>query len=287
MTERPYRDESPQRSPEEAFALLGNETRIDIIRALNETSGETLSFSDLRDRVAVDDSGQFNYHLNKLIGSFVRRTDAGEYELTYAGRQVVGAIFSGTYNQRGPPVSFELDAACESCESPLLVDYERERVTISCSMCEMEHSSFGFPPGAFECRTHEQLLEAFDGWLRAHLATVRKGFCLNCAGPTHGSITDEVEVADLEVGIEQTCERCGERWTLSVGSYLLDHPDVVAFYRDHAIDLAKTLLWKLSWMDRTETTVLSADPWRIQFTIELDGDRLELLVEDDLSVTTV
>lgn len=124
-------------SPGEAFTLLGNETRIDIIRVLGETSDKSLSFSALWDRVNIADSGQFNYHLNKLVGSFVRRTDEAEYELTYTGAQVIGAIFAGTFNQRGLTRSFDLDSACTTCGSVLLVEYEREHVTISCPTCKI------------------------------------------------------------------------------------------------------------------------------------------------------
>ena len=62
--------------PDEAFVTLGNETRIEILRALQDAGGP-LAFSELRDRVGVDDPGQFNYHLGKLAGHFVRKDEGG------------------------------------------------------------------------------------------------------------------------------------------------------------------------------------------------------------------
>ena len=276
-------------SPESAFSLLGNETRVAIIRALGEMSDESLSFSALRDRIAVADSGQFNYHLKKLVGSFVNRTDEGEYELTYAGARVVGAILSGTYNRRGTQTTFELDSICPLCESALSAEYENERVTISCPTCEEQLSTFGFPPGAFENRTSAELTRAFDGWIRTYFSLAATGFCLNCAGRMHGSLTDDSEYTEenQEVCIEYVCERCVEIATTSIRSYLVHQPAVVAFHYDHGIDLDETPAWELPWLRDEQTEILARDPWRVKSVVELDGDRLECVVEDDLSVSVL
>lgn len=60
-------DEPTPLTPEEAFAVLGNEIRVDILRALWE-AGEPLAYSELQERIGVCDSGRFNYHLRKLVG---------------------------------------------------------------------------------------------------------------------------------------------------------------------------------------------------------------------------
>lgn len=64
----------------EAFALLGNETRLAILGALCERidpveSDVAVRFSELCDRVVTTDSGQFTYHLERLTGQFVESTD--------------------------------------------------------------------------------------------------------------------------------------------------------------------------------------------------------------------
>ena len=74
--------------PAEVFATLGNDTRVDILRALLELGADeaAVSFTDLFERVDVDDSANFNYHLRHLTGHFVKRSDDG-YEFRYpAGR---------------------------------------------------------------------------------------------------------------------------------------------------------------------------------------------------------
>lgn len=67
-------------SPVEAFSLLANEDRLAILDALVRAHrrGETpLSFSALRERVGIGDSGRFAYHLRELTGHFVARSSDG------------------------------------------------------------------------------------------------------------------------------------------------------------------------------------------------------------------
>lgn len=79
-------------SPDDAFAVLGNDTRMKILQTLGEAD-EPLRFSELRDRIGVRDSGRFNYHLDKLTGHFITETDDG-YALRPAGTRVVEAVLS-------------------------------------------------------------------------------------------------------------------------------------------------------------------------------------------------
>ena len=81
-------------SAQEAFGLLGNETRVDVLRGLWGVDGGdlptgsdgVLSFSELQRRVGVGNSGQFTYHLSQLVPHFVRETDEG-YRLSRAGTE--------------------------------------------------------------------------------------------------------------------------------------------------------------------------------------------------------
>lgn len=58
-------------SPDGAFRILGEETRMATPRAVWESPDEPVSFSEIRARIGNPDSGQFNYHLNKLEGHFL------------------------------------------------------------------------------------------------------------------------------------------------------------------------------------------------------------------------
>lgn len=75
--------------PTDALAVLGDETRVAILRALAEAD-EPVPFTELRRRAGVDDAGRFNYHLSTLREYFVREEDGG-YALRNAGSRIVAA----------------------------------------------------------------------------------------------------------------------------------------------------------------------------------------------------
>ena len=88
----------------ESLALLSDERRVAIVRELAAAgavpgSTVTISFSELLERVGIRDSGQFNYHLGRLRGRFVDRTDDG-YRLTPTGA-AVGETILGSVEDSG------------------------------------------------------------------------------------------------------------------------------------------------------------------------------------------
>ncbi|MFW6152937.1 MAG: winged helix-turn-helix domain-containing protein [Halobacteriota archaeon] len=85
-------DDDDDAEPPDLFDLLSDATRRRIIEELYVASEPTLRFSELTRRVGVRDSGRFNYHLSRLRGSVVERTDEG-YRLTDRGELVAGAVF--------------------------------------------------------------------------------------------------------------------------------------------------------------------------------------------------
>jgi DNA-binding transcriptional ArsR family regulator len=52
-------------APAEAFSVVANETRLSILEALWRAPHSPVSFSELRQRVGMADSAQFNYHLGR------------------------------------------------------------------------------------------------------------------------------------------------------------------------------------------------------------------------------
>jgi len=124
----------------EAFELLGNETRLAILLVLWEAYDPTandnaVSFSELYDRVEYDTTANFSYHLDKLEGHFVRKTDDG-YVLRRGGRNIVQAIIAGTGLEDPTFEPTEIDASCEICGAPTAVTYEHERAYQICTECE-------------------------------------------------------------------------------------------------------------------------------------------------------
>ncbi|MFC6796021.1 winged helix-turn-helix domain-containing protein [Halobaculum halobium] len=158
--------------PAEAFALLGNETRIDILQSLHEATIERdddrpVAFSELYDRTGLDDSAHFNYHLKQLLDHFVRKVECGDpddgqagsddstgsddcvegYEFRTPGWKVVRSVFAGTFTGRSEVGPFDAPGACYECGGDLVATYANELLTIACSECGRTPVNYSFPPG--------------------------------------------------------------------------------------------------------------------------------------------
>ncbi|SFS11370.1 DNA-binding transcriptional regulator, HxlR family [Halomicrobium zhouii] len=275
--------------PEQAFAVLGDETRVDIVRALAEAQPDALGFSELRARVGVRDSAGFNYHLQKLLDRFVRKGEDG-YELTTAGAQVYGAILSGAYTASlsvdPVPLSADRDV-CPSCGAGLEARYEDERMTVGCVDCDRVVAGCALPPAAVEGRPREEIPAAFGRYLDATLRKSMAGFCTLCSGPTTGRLergsVPSFDVDDFPLAVFR-CERCQNSLQASPGAVLLTHPAVIAFYRDHSVDLRDQPPWHLPFLRREATTVLAEDPLRVRVDVEHGGETLAVTLDEDLSV---
>jgi len=85
------------------FTPLSDETRLRIVFELVLCRSEgptdpTLSFSELRSRVACSDAGRFNYHLGKLRGDLVEKVEEG-YRLTPTGEAVGLTLVAGALDR--------------------------------------------------------------------------------------------------------------------------------------------------------------------------------------------
>ncbi|WP_327054145.1 ArsR/SmtB family transcription factor [Halomicrococcus gelatinilyticus] len=288
--------------PEEVFGSLSNDTRVAVIRALREADGHEATFSDLRETVGVDDPGQFNYHLGKLRGHFVTRTDEG-YELTQAGKQIAGAIASGAYTVRGETDPIALDDPCQVCGGEQTLRYEDEVVRVECDSC-VSTSAFAVPPAAFAGHEREEIPQVASRYLRTTIRQQYNGFCWYCEGrvePSVGTISDidMVEVPSEEVleefvddietipWVQYDCQQCGATATTGLNTVLLNHPAVVAFYHDHGVDVRERLVWEFPPVDDVRMAVRDADPFRASVTYEAGGETLTVVVDETLGVVDV
>ncbi|WP_223302138.1 helix-turn-helix domain-containing protein [Haladaptatus sp. R4] len=161
------RDDDPivtRRSPDEAFGLLGNETRFRILRVLNDADG-SLQFSELRSRVGADDPGGFNYHLGKLTGQFVRETDDG-YAIASPGERIVGAVLSGWLTAEFGAGSVPVDGACIHCGGRLEAVFRDHGITIDCTDCEWAFTDPEIPAGVMEGFDATDAPTVVARWLR-------------------------------------------------------------------------------------------------------------------------
>lgn len=274
--------------PEKAFAALSDPARIEVLRALWEAEDRTATFSELRAAVEMDDSGRFNYHLSKLCDQFISRTDDG-YRLRLAGTRVVGALLSGAYTQTGSMESVAMDQLCPLCGIPLTFQYTDERVVIDCDECNRGTIEIPVPPGVFAGYDHERLPDVAEQYARNLIQQVRTGFCVTCEGRIQPRVSVKTSPSDAEDAyripiVHYECERCGETTNAALGTAFLGHPDVVAFYHDHAIDVRETPLWRFIAVDEDSVRILQEDPLRANVVYTADSDQLTLTVDGNLTV---
>ena len=205
-------------SPEEAFALLGNDTRVGILQALWDAfeSGKgnnALSYSQLFEQVDIRDSGNFSYHLEKLTGPFVRSTDEG-YELKQTGINVVRAVVAGTVVDDPEFGPVRIDTACPICKAPVEIAYADELMTAACTACEGAlrwngESGFLFlglvPPAGIEQREVEEAFQATVVHTFREIAALADDVCPHCAN----SVEMTVDVcSDHAPGSGTLCTTC-------------------------------------------------------------------------------
>lgn len=277
-------------------------------------------FSALQDAADADSSAGFAYHLRQLTGRYVRKVGDGDdegYVLTYAGRKVARAVAAGTYSESVDLAPVPLEDPCPHCGDPALVARCADNVVgIACGACERPVLSLPFPPRGYTERPPEDVPRAFDRYHRHRLALLRDGVCPECAGDVAATVERPVLDGDapadatdpdrrvpgvptgddarsgpsdggatrpadrLQAAFE--CATCGHGVRTPITLALLFHPAVVAFYRDHGVDLDDRPLWSVGpeWRE----SLLSEDPWAVVVSTRLDDQLLELYVDGSLRV---
>jgi hypothetical protein len=288
--ERPSTDDS-QTDP---FELLGNEQRAAIVETLGDARVEsgirpTVSFSELRARSDLDiPSSQFNYHLQRLLGTFVEKTEDG-YRMRVEGRLVYQALRAGTFDRTGPASIHDLDVDCHYCGGTLQATFRDAVARVACRDCDHLYEILGVPPAVLNADATDAV-ERFVGHCRQKRFAFGNGDCPTCSGAVGSEIRrpanlpfhdDETAV----VRIYRLCENCGDQFYLSLGEALLFEPSVVSFCLERGLDVVRTPSWEIPFAatDRS-VALLSEEPLSLSLTVELAGDELELVVDESLAV---
>lgn len=228
-------------SYDDTYAALTDETRVRILFALAEQYDEAwssgwLSFSELRERVGVEDTSRFSYHLDELQDKFVRKVD-GRYRPRVAALEIVSVIRSGTYDGDAVAVDQrETDYECLHCERSLVAAYRDHHLYVGCP----SHGAavaYPTPPRALANRTLE---EAIDISLRKHACDVRlfrDGMCSHCWGTAglsfpRESVPDSYLLDDVAYATA-ACDTCWVSYPLPVAHTVLGHPAVERLYAEH------------------------------------------------------
>lgn len=279
----------------EAFDLLANETRLDIIRTLGEAMGDVgdspMAFSALQRRVGVQDNGKFNYHLQKLEGRLVEHSDAG-YSLRPPGINVYQTLISGSLTGGvtvdRTPVEGE---SCPACHAGIDVWYEDFRFHLGCQECDELGVRYPIPAQSFDPDDPNSLLAAGGTWILRDQISMRRGLCPYCAGRVTGSLTGDREPMD-EVGHEAfetmaqfVCQRCNWSIYADLPIALNSHPAVVSFHYENGVNLFEHHPW--ADISEVDERVCSTDPWRVTITYAIGDDELSVTVDEWVRVIEV
>jgi DNA-binding transcriptional ArsR family regulator len=289
--------DAPAAESEAIFSVLGDETRLRILLELAnrsdiEDATKTVSFSEIRRAVGVEDAGRFNYHLDKLQDTFVVKEpgeDGGDggYRPTVAGLEVASSIHAGRYGGDGVEGAAETDHECPTCGRAISVRYEDDLVVME---CPEEHVWFSFPvpPGASVGRSIEELLDVALRRAMGNIELARNGVCPRCWGTTTATLSP-AEGTYAELGgewrrVDVECERCWLAYHVPAPFAVSHSPPVIAFYQRHDLAPRTAVMSDRTVLESSETTLRSEDPLRLEIVVELDGDELRLLLDDGAAV---
>ncbi len=305
-------EETPAPSPEEAFSVLGDETRVRILQTLGR-AGSPLAFSELFDRIEYDDSSNFGYHLEKLVGHFVEKTDDG-YVLAQPGRRVVEAVLSGAVTGDIVVGRTKIDRPCPFCTANVEVAYRVEHVSLHCPECSgwfrdppdgadrdsVEFGNLGqllLPPAGVRNRSPQDVLRAAEVWTATEMQSVYLDVCRRCSGAVEYEV-DVCEDHELTAGL---CDACGRRFgakfsasctncifniNAPIVTYLAFHPQMKRFLLDHDIEPFSSEAFILH-TGAVEETRITHDPLRATYTFALDTEQLSMTVNGAPSVVEV
>jgi DNA-binding transcriptional ArsR family regulator len=277
-----------ERSAEAAFESVADETRLAVLRTLVEAD-DPLSFSELRERTGVDDSGRFNYHLKALRDGFVRQTDDGTYTVTHAGHSIVGAVLAGRLTGGGAVDPRQVDGSCIACGADLEARYDDVYFIVTCTECSQDLVRSPIPPAVIEDHEGEYPRAAWR-YIFVGAAQMRAGFCHLCEGPIQTEIVDPGDTfpEDEDLAVNWVCDRCGAGLRSSIIAGLAHDTAVRSFLADHGIDPSTHPPWERPWLyEDAETTVIAEDPRRIQASIRLGDERLVVTVDDNVDVLDI
>lgn len=303
-------DDFEEVTAEEAFATLANRTRMDVLKELWEAD-EPCTYGELQRAVAPDDKGNFGYHLGKLTGHFVRKTEEG-YSLRFAGEQVVRAVITGTITSDPTIQAVETDERCLYCGEHVRLRYEEEVLYLRCHNCggviggEFPHGTnmrFEFPPAGLTDRDYQEIIYAAHVLYDSKISPMIKGICPECAGHVENEVLhcsdhepDDSGLcpncdARYEIFCAFECENCQYRRGFPLWYAALNHPSVTAFFYEHGLD-EKVPVRKITWDNRRFMrdivgTTVETDPCRFEIQIPVDDERLVVTLDEDFAVVDV
>ena len=308
----------------EAFALLGDETRLAILLALwerydphaDDTHGSpaAVPFSELFERVNYDNPGNFSYHLEQLDGQFIRQRGEREgYELRMPGLKLVQAIIAGAGLEDVTLDAAEIDQACPFCDAPTEISYREGLVFQACTKCDGAVpertntdgflNAVKFHPAGLADRTPEELRAASRVASLRQIQSMFNGLCPTCSGPVDAWLDcctnhDSDGICEhcgtpFDAWARFRCRICKDHGNASPKELAMFHPAVISFYDDHGVSIRfcaddfESVTRGFDLMDAHEMNLTSTDPLQVTVTITYEGDDLGLTFDETVTVVDV
>lgn len=288
----------------EVFGLLSDEIRLDVLRTVaeaqfdeKETGVAALSFSELYDRIDVDNTSKLSYHLGELTGTFLRKHEDG-YAFTHAGEQIVRFLLAENYRSPAPFDPIETAGSCLVCGgSDLQAELHDQYFLIRCPDCDTPVYSYRVRPAQVRSREGAALLDAVVWEQAGDFLKMRQGVCPDCAGPIETEVmaADERVPRDVPVsfGTLSECSECLRFVGLPLPYAPLYHPESLAFHWEHGVDVLGTGLWEFHdrlrdgrWTDErvgADADADDADRYRIEYRYE--SATLRVYLDETATVT--
>lgn len=273
------------------FELLANETRLGIITALGDASGEagyaTLAFTDLMEAVGMEDSGQFTYHLKQLTDEFVEKKEGG-YGLTLAGIRAYQAVVAHQFSSGVEVEPEELDSTCDECGSESYIWYEGGRGYVGCLTCDAILIRYPVSSDSFDPCDPRTLMNALNNRLTRDYASMRQGICPYCTGEVRLSLqasSDYWEKQDMReesVLVHAACADCAWFLYANLPAILTYSPVVSGFFEQQGVNVWDEYVWTdaMEWA----VTDVDTDPIRVRGFFGANDGRLRLVVDDELAI---
>jgi hypothetical protein len=287
-------------SAAEVFGLLSDETRVDVLRTIAVAQNELgmggglpkLSFSEIYDRVDVDNTSKLSYHLGELTGTFLRKDEAG-YSFTHAGEQIIRFVLAENYEEPRDFGPIPVDGVCPFCgEDSLQARPNHQLLVVECRDCDRPAAGFDIPPAQARERDGEALVRSIKQRNSAHYQQVQQGTCPVCTGSLSTTVLGPEEMPDdqleHEFAVIDECEACLRRYSAPLSYSVAYHPASVAFHWDHGIDITSKALWQFHEHARSgEWTAEKRNSDPAEYVVELGRgeDVLRLYLDVEATVT--
>ena len=211
------------------------------------------------------------------------------YALRPEGTTLTRTVRSMTFTGDATREPFGVGLDCYFCGTAVEAAYGNGICKIQCPDCEFLYDYNLTPPGVIGEDDAETLCRVARYNRHVRLAFA-DGVCPYCASDVGVSFQDPADTGypgrdRRTILLHRACDHCGNMDNLTLGEFLLRDPELVAFCHEHGVDVLSTPIWELEFAatDRF-VTVRSRDPWEFALEVRLDGDSLELVVDEELDV---